>query len=102
MSQQPIDPRWVTTAGEIPGARVVRSLGIVRGNVIRTIGDPQVIIMHASRGHIPGLSDMAEENRQGAYAVMVKHAAELGANGVIAMRYDSVEMAQGVIEVLCY
>src|SRR5215471_4924913 len=80
--QSPIDHRWVTTAFTIDGARIVRSLGIVRGITVR------------SRSVVGSIG--------AAFQLMVQHAAALGANGVIGMRYDATEMASGVTEVLCY
>jgi uncharacterized protein YbjQ (UPF0145 family) len=104
--QQPsIDPRWVTTAFAIDGARIVRSLGIVRGITVRSrsvVGSIGAAFQQLGGGNITIFTELAEHAREEAYQVMLQHAAALGANGVIGMRYDATEMASGVTEVLCY
>ncbi len=103
--QSPIDHRWVTTAFVIDGARVVRSLGIVRGITVRSrsvVGSIGAALQQLGGGNITLYTELAEHAREEAYQVMLQHAAALGANGVIGMRYDATEMASGVTEVLCY
>ena len=103
--QSPIDPRWVTTAFTIDGARIVRSLGIVRGITVRSrsvVGSIGAAFQQLGGGNITIYTELAEHARLEAYHVMLRHAAQLGANGVIGMRYDATEMSQGVTEVLCY
>ena len=104
--QQPsIDPRWVTTAFAIDGARIVRSLGIVRGITVRSrsvVGSIGAAFQQLGGGNITIYTELAEHARDEACQVMLLHAAQVGANGVIGMRYDATEMASGVTEVLCY
>jgi uncharacterized protein YbjQ (UPF0145 family) len=103
--EAPIDHRWVTTAFGIDGARVVRSLGIVRGITVRSrsvVGSIGAAFQQLGGGNITIYTQLAEHAREDAYQIMLQHAAALGANGVIGMRYDATEMAQGVTEVLCY
>jgi len=103
--QSPIDHRWVTTAFTIDGARIVRSLGIVRGITVRSrsvVGSIGAAFQQLGGGNITLYTELAEHAREEAYQIMVQHAAALGANGVIGMRYDATEMASGVTEVLCY
>ena len=107
MSQQtpPIDPAWVTTAFGIDGARIVRNLGIVRGITVRSrsvVGSIGAAFQQLGGGNISLYTELAERARDEAYQIMVQHAAAVGANGVIGMRYDATEIAQGVTEVLCY
>ena len=95
----------VTTTNDLPGYRVVRVIGVVRGlsvrsrNVVSNIGAAIQILFG---GNISVYTKLAETARQEAYDLMVKHAAELGANAVIAMRYDANEMASAVTEVIAY
>ncbi len=100
-----LDPSMVTTALDLPGFRVVRNLGVVRGIVVRsrsvfgTIGAGLQTIVG---GNISILSSLCEKTRQDAFAMMMQHAAEHGANAIIAARYDANELMQGVTEVLAY
>jgi uncharacterized protein YbjQ (UPF0145 family) len=107
--QQPytpqIDPVWVTTAFAIEGARIVRNLGIVRGITVRSrsvVGSIGAAFQQLGGGNITLYTELAEHAREEAYRIMLQHAAAIGANGVIGMRYDATEMSQGVTEVLCY
>jgi uncharacterized protein YbjQ (UPF0145 family) len=88
------DPSFVTTALELPGYRIVRSLGVVRGIVVRSRN------LFANLG--AGLQTLCEKTRQDAFNMMIQHAAEHGANAVIMARYDANELMQGVTEVLAY
>jgi uncharacterized protein YbjQ (UPF0145 family) len=100
-----LDPALVTTALELPGYRVVRNLGVVRGIVVRsrnvfaTIGAGLQTILG---GNITLLTQLCEKTRQDAFAMMMQHAAERGANAIIMARYDANEVMQGVTEVLAY
>src|SRR5258708_29976962 len=100
-----IDHAWVTTAFTIDGARIVRNLGIVRGVTVRSrsvVGSIGAAFQQLGGGNITLYTELAEHAREEAYQIMVRHAAAVGANGVIGMRYDATEMASGVTEVLCY
>jgi uncharacterized protein YbjQ (UPF0145 family) len=100
-----LDPTMVTTALELPGYRIVRNLGVVRGIVVRsrnlfgTIGAGLQTILG---GNITILTELCEKTRQDAFTMMMEHAAEHGANAVIMARYDANELMQGVTEVLAY
>ena len=100
-----IDSNLVTTANEIPGHRVTRTLGLVRGIVVRSrsvVGTIGASLQTLIGGNITLFTELCEKTREDAYELMLKHAAERGANGVIAMRYDANEVMQGVTEVLAY
>lgn len=99
------DATMVTTAFELPGYRVVRSLGVVRGIVVRSrsiFGTIGAGLQTVIGGNITIYSQLCEKTRQDAFAMMMQHAAEHGANAVIAARYDANELMQGVTEVLAY
>jgi len=95
----------VSTTNEIAGFRVVRQLGVVRGITVRSrsvIGNLGAALQTLVGGNITLFTELCERARGEAFDLMVQHAAELGANAVIAMRYDANEVAQGVTEVLAY
>jgi uncharacterized protein YbjQ (UPF0145 family) len=101
----PFDPAMVTTAFELPNYRIVRNYGVVRGIVVRsrnvfaTIGAGLQTLIG---GDITLFTELCEKTRQDSYAMMTLHAAQLGANAVIAVRYDANEVIRGVTEVLAY
>jgi uncharacterized protein YbjQ (UPF0145 family) len=95
----------ITTANEIAGWRVVRHVGIVRGITVRSrsvIGNFGAALQTLIGGNITLFTELCEHARGEAYDLMVQHAAQMGANAIITMRYDANEVAQGVTEVLAY
>src|SRR5215467_15041656 len=101
----PIDHAWVTTAFGIDGARIVRNLGIVRGITVRSrsvVGSIGAAFQQLGGGNITLYTELAEHSRSEAFELMLQHAAAIGANGIIGMRYDATEMSNGVTEVLAY
>jgi uncharacterized protein YbjQ (UPF0145 family) len=100
-----VDPTLVTTALELPGYRIVRNLGMVRGIVVRSrsvVGTIGASLQTIIGGNITLFTELCEKTRDDAYELMLQHAAERGANAVIAMRYDANEVMSGVTEVLAY
>ncbi len=94
-----------TTAFTLTGYRVVRELGTVRGIVVRSrsvIGNIGASLQTLFGGDITLYTDLCEKARQDAFERMCTHAAQLGANAIIGMRYDATEIGQGITEVLCY
>jgi uncharacterized protein YbjQ (UPF0145 family) len=95
----------VTTALELPGYRIVRNLGIVRGIVVRSrslVGTIGASLQTLVGGNITLYTELCEKAREDAFELMLQHAAEVGANALIGMRYDANEVADGVTEVLAY
>ena len=95
----------VTTTNDVAGHRVVRHLGVVRGLTVRSrsvIGNIGAGIQSLFGCNITIYTELAEKAREEAYELMVQHATQLGANAVIAMRYDANEIADGITEVLAY
>ena len=95
----------VTTATELPGYRIVRNIGIVRGIIVRSrslLGSLGAGLQTILGGNITLLTQLCEKTREDAYELLLQHAAEHGANAIIAMRYDATEVMQGVSEVLAY
>ena len=102
---QKVEMSLVTTALDLPGYRIVRSLGLVRGIVVRSrsiFGTLGASLQTIVGGNITLFTDMCEQTREEALELMLQHAAERGANAVIGMRYGANEVMQGVTEVLAY
>jgi uncharacterized protein YbjQ (UPF0145 family) len=100
-----VDPNYVTTANELPGYRIVRNLGMVRGITVRSrsvFGTIGASLQTLVGGNITLFTELCEKTREEAFELMLKHAAERGANAVVGMRYDANEVMQGVTEVLAY
>ncbi len=100
-----LDLSMVTSALELPGYRIVRNFGIVRGIIVRSrsvIGNLGAALQTIVGGNISILTSLCEKTREDAYELMLQHAMEHGANAVVCMRYDATEVMQGVTEVLAY
>jgi uncharacterized protein YbjQ (UPF0145 family) len=96
---------YVTTTFELPGFRVKRSLGVVRGIVVRSrsiVGTIGAGLQTIVGGNISLFSKLCEQTRQDAFELMIQHASDLGANAVLGARYDATEIMNGVTEVLAY
>jgi uncharacterized protein YbjQ (UPF0145 family) len=99
------DPHLITTAFDLPGYRIERSLGVARGIVVRSrsiIGSFGAALQTVFGGNISLYTSLCERARQDAYERMLAQMVELGGNGIIGMRYDATEIGNGVTEVLCY
>ena len=107
MSQQAVafDHALVTSAFELPGFEIVRNYGLVRGIIVRSrsvVGNIGAAFQQIVGGNISIYTELCERARMDAYELMIQHAAQIGANAVIGVRYDATEITQGVSEVLCY
>jgi uncharacterized protein YbjQ (UPF0145 family) len=94
-----------TTAFELPGYRQARCFGVVRGIIVRSrsiIGNIGANIQSLFGGNISLYTSLCERARDDAFRQMLAHAAELGANAVVGVRYDATELSPGITEVLCY
>ena len=95
----------VTTALSLPGYKIVRTLGVVRGLTVRSrsiIGNFLGGIQSIFGGNITIYTNLCERAREETYRLMCEHAEKHGANAIIAMRYDATELMAGLTEVLCY
>ena len=95
----------VTTALSLPGYKIVRNLGVVRGLTVRSrsiIGNFFGGIQSIFGGNITIYTNLCEQAREETYRLMCEHAEKHGANAIIAMRYDATELMAGLTEVLCY
>jgi uncharacterized protein YbjQ (UPF0145 family) len=101
----PIPHSMTTTAFDLPGYRVERTLGVVRGVKVRSrsvLGTIGASLQTLVGGDITLLTDLCEKTRADAFDLVLDHAAALGANAVVGVRYDATEVMQGVTEVICY
>ena|SRR5436853_2207355 len=100
-----IDQAMVTTNIELNGYKITESLGVVRGITVRSrsiAGNVAGGIQSFFGGKISIYVDLCEKAREEAFQQLLQHAAERGANAIIAMRYDANEVMQGITEVLAY
>jgi uncharacterized protein YbjQ (UPF0145 family) len=95
----------VTTQFELDGYKVVRTLGVVRGIVVRSrsiLGTIGASLQTIVGGNISLFTQLCEKTRADAFDLMLLHAGQLGGNAVVGARYDATEVMQGVTEVLAY
>lgn len=98
-------PEMVTTTLELPGYRVKRNIGVVRGIVVRSrsiVGNIAALLQTMVGGNITVYTNLCERTRTDAYQLMCQHADANGANAILMMRYDANEVVNGVTEVICY
>jgi uncharacterized protein YbjQ (UPF0145 family) len=95
----------VVTTNDLPGYRIVRAIGLVRGITVRSrsvFGSIGGALQSLVGGNLSLFTTLAETSRKEALDLMVEHAERMGADAVIAMRYDSNEITDGVTEMLAY
>ena len=95
----------VATTNDLGGHRIVRQLGVVRGITVRSrnvVSDAIGGVQSMIGGKVGTYVKLAEAARQEAYDDLIAHAREIGANAILAMRYDANEIMPGVTEVLAY
>jgi uncharacterized protein YbjQ (UPF0145 family) len=96
---------FITSANDLPGYRIARNIGIVRGIVVRSrsiVGTIGAGLQSLFGGNITLWTELCELTRREAFELMAQHAQDAGGNAVVGMRYDTTEIAQGVAEVLAY
>ena len=94
-----------TTAFDLPGYRVVKCFGVVRGIIVRSrsiVGNIGAHLQSLFGGNISLYTTLCERAREDAFNQMLSHAGQLGANAVVGVRYDATEIGNGITEVLCY
>ncbi|CAG0942895.1 hypothetical protein ANRL1_01125 [Anaerolineae bacterium] len=100
-----MEASMVTTAFELPGYRVARNLGVVRGITVRSrsaLGNFAGGIQAIFGGNITIYTELCEHARSEAFDLLVQHAQQAGANAIIGVRYDANEVMEGITEVLAY
>lgn len=94
-----------TTENQLTDYDIIERLGVVRGITVRSrsaFGLFGAKIQQFFGGEISLLTDLCEQTRAQAFAIAIEHAQSLGANALVAVRYDATEIMAGVSEVLCY
>ena len=94
-----------TTAFELPGYRIVKSFGVVRGIIVRSrsiVGNIGARLQSLVGGNISLYTSLCERARDDAFNLMLSHGGAVGANAIIGVRYDATEISPGITEVLCY
>jgi uncharacterized protein YbjQ (UPF0145 family) len=100
-----MDNTMITTALELPGYRITKNLGVVRGIVVRSrssVGNIVGGIHSLFGGNITVYTNLCEQARSETFQLMRQHAQSMRANAIIGMRYDATELMAGLTEVLCY
>jgi uncharacterized protein YbjQ (UPF0145 family) len=94
-----------TTSNALDGYDVVETFGVVRGITVRSrsvIGTMGAVFQMLRGGEVSLLTELCEQTRQRSFELAIEHAQMLGANALLALRYDATEIMSGVSEVLCY
>jgi uncharacterized protein YbjQ (UPF0145 family) len=100
-----VEHAFTTTAFTLEGYRIVRTLGVVRGIMVRSrsiFGSIGGSLQTLLGGNISLFTSLCERTRSEAFELMLEHAQQMGANAVIGVQYDATEIMNGVTEVLCY
>ncbi len=100
-----MDHSLITTSNELDGYKIVKHLGLVRGVTVRSrsvLGNIAGGFQSLFGGQLSIYVELCENAREEAYQLLIQHAQVMGANAIIAMRYDANEIMQGVTEVLAY
>ncbi len=100
-----MDAKKTSTTFDVPGYKIKENLGMVRGLVVRSrsvIGNLGAAWQILFGGNITLLTSLCEKARKDAFQKLMEHAADLGADGIVGLRYDATEVMGGVTEVLCY
>jgi uncharacterized protein YbjQ (UPF0145 family) len=95
----------VTTAFSLPGMTVEQDLGVAFGLVVRSMGAIKSIgagFKAMRQGEVTQYTELLEDSRRHAIDRMIENAQLLGANGVVAMRFDSSEIGQQLTEIVAY
>ena len=95
----------VTTSVELPGLVISQNLGICFGLVVRSMGMARNFVASFSalrQGEVTQYTELLEDSRRHALDRMVENAQLLGANAIIAMRFDTSEMMQQLTEIVAY
>lgn len=95
----------VTTAFEFPEYETVRTLGTAFGLVVRSMGAAKGFVAgfrSLAGGEVKQYTQLLEDSRRHALDRLIENAHMMGANGIVAMRFDSSEIGQGLTEIAAY
>jgi len=94
-----------STAFEISGYKIIKTLGVVRGVTVMSrsiFGNIGAAFQTLVGGNITLYTELCEKTRKESFDIMISHAEQVGGNAVIGVRYDTTEIMSGVTEVICY
>jgi len=100
-----MDRQLITTANDLEGYKITQYLGIVRGITVRSrsvLGNIAGGLQSLVGGKLSIYVNLCETARQEAFDHLVVHAETMGANAIVAMRYDANDVMNGITEVLAY
>ena len=100
-----MDGTMITTANELPGYKITKNCGVVRGLTVRSrsvVGNIMGGLQSLFGGNISVYTQLCEEARNETFQQMRQHAQSMKANAIIGVRYDATELMDGLTEVLCY
>ncbi len=95
----------MTTCDDVPGYRIVRTVGLVRGNTVRTRHaghDIMAVFKTLVGGEVENYTKMIAESREQALDRMAAEALDKGANAIVAIRFCTSEIMTGAAELLAY
>ena len=95
----------IVTTNDLPGYRVTSVVGLARSITVRSrsiVGNIGGAIQSIFGGNISVYTNLAEQARSEALSLLTFDAQKMGANAIIAMRYDANEIMDGITEVLAY
>ncbi len=95
----------MVTSDQIPGKKIVKTIGLVKGNTIRArnIGrDIMAVFKNMVGGEIADYTKMLAESREQALDRMIEEAEAAGANAIVALRFATTSIMQGAAELLVY
>jgi uncharacterized protein YbjQ (UPF0145 family) len=96
---------FLSNTESVPGARITRSLGLVQGNTVRAkhVGkDILAGFKNLAGGELRAYTELLTESRNEAIGRMVAQAQQLGANGVVNVRFTTASVAAGAAEMYAY
>jgi uncharacterized protein YbjQ (UPF0145 family) len=106
MAEEPAGPALpITTALELPGMRIEQNLGLCFGLVVRSVGVAKgftAAFTSLKQGEVHQYTELLEDTRRHALDRMIANARLLGANAMVAVRFDSTEVGQSLTEILAY
>lgn len=100
-----MDLQMTSTTFDIPGYKIIRNLGVVRGVTVRSrsiFGNIGAAFQTLAGGNITLYTELCEKTRKESFDIMIAHAEQVGGNAVLGVRYDTTEIMSGVTEVICY
>jgi uncharacterized protein YbjQ (UPF0145 family) len=94
-----------STTFDLPGYTVERTLGLCWGLMVRSTGFAKGIsggFRSLRAGEVPQFTDVVDQARRTAIERLLEHAASLGGNAVLGIRFDSSDVGDGLAEVVAY